>query len=243
MSNKIVTGGLSAAAALAASSGAYAAIVSIPAPANVVGASLLTVTGAGWDASGDGIADYNFSFRNVTTPSTGIWWQANMNPLGTGANQGVVSRGAAATYRYGTRLAASAVIGPTAPAGVNNTVGGLDSWSPTSVGQIILGSFFGAGQVPYGGWVNPTTGNALNGSAVRGWLGFRVNTPGGLRYGGIDMEVVARGSVAFGGINFFGAWIEDSGAPFVPANIPAPGSVAALALGALACGRRSRRVA
>lgn len=241
MSNKIVTGGLSAAAALAASSGAYAAIVSIPAPANIVGNSL-TVTGAGWDASGDGIPDYNFSFRNVTLPSTGIWWQANMNPLATGANGGVVSRGLGATYRYGTRLAASAVIGPTAPAGVNNTVAGPDAWSPASVGQIILGSFFGAGQVPYGGWSVNTPGNALGG-VVRGWIGFRINTPAGLRYGGIDTEVVARSSTGFGGINFFGAWIEDSGAPFVPANIPAPGSVAALALGALACGRRSRRVA
>jgi hypothetical protein len=223
--------GLAGALALAAGSGAYGGVVFVSTPANLPNAATPTAAGpVTWDVNGDAVNDFSFSFRNpqAASPANGVLWQANMNPTPAGGINAVIGYGGTSTFAYGTKLNSGDQVGPAAPTG--------SVWK--NVGQVILGSFYRFNGVvtPYGGFASGATPSS---SVVRGFVGFRFNVGGNTRYGWLDVEIRgSSGAANTGGIFFFGAAYEDSGQQI---TIPAPGSMAALALGAVACARRSRR--
>lgn len=233
--SRVVSSGLSAAAALAAGSGAYAGIVVVAPPANVPNAaSPTTAPVVNWDINGDAVNDFIFQFRNPqATPGNGVQWQANMNPA-VAAGTLAVAGFAGPFLKYGSSLSSGTVIGPVI-GGVGNT------WQNTA--QVCLGSFYRSGGVvsPYGGFA---TGTSASASVVRGFVGFRFSIAGNTRYGWLDVEVRGAGTAAnTGGIFFFGAAYEDTGANINAGQIPTPGALSALALGAAGLIRRKRRTA
>jgi hypothetical protein len=244
MSKSIVNGGVSAAAALAAASGAYAGIVVVPVPANLPNAaspnSNPSIGGQNWDVDSNGIPDFTFQVRNPQS-ATQVVWQANMSPVtaaGTNALAGYIG---GYGISYAVRLSAGASIGAVAPSGfaslgASSNPAQAGSWRNPA--QVVLGSFYGA--LPYGGFAVAGAANAN----VRGFVGFRFDQGGQTRYGWLDVEVRRSGTAAgSGGIFFYGAAYEDSGAPIAAGAVPAPGTLAGLAVGAAACLRRKRRVA
>jgi hypothetical protein len=187
-----------------------------------------------WDVNGDAVNDFTFQFRNPQTasPNPGVIWQANMNPAVSGGTQAIAGF-TGPFINYGSRLTAGQVIGPVLPAG--------SIWENSA--QVCLGSFYRSGGVTsaYGGFATGATPSA---SIVRGFVGFRFTIGGNTRYGWLDVEVRGATSAAnTGGIFFFGAAYEDSGQSIAAGAVPAPGSLAALAVGAAACLGRKRRSA
>ncbi len=223
--------GLAGAMALAAGTSAYAAIVPVGVPANLPAAPAPAsnpATGTlGWDVDGNGTLDFGFQFRNPqANPGPGVQWQGNFNPLIAG-NAVVGYTGA--FIAYANNLA------------TNTSISGASTFRPTSgTGQVTLGSVYRSNSINtgYGGFFpgNPNTAGGQAG-ASRGFAGFRFATPGGVRYGWIELQVDATG------ISFFRAAYEDSGAAIPAGTIPAPTSIGALALGAAALLRRNRKVA
>jgi hypothetical protein len=223
--------GMAGALAMAAGSAAYGVIVPVTPPANLPNVAATGTAGPlNWDVNGDAIADFAFSFRNPQAAGTGVQWQANMNPTPSGAINAVAGY-LGPFINYGSNLNLNDPVGPALPGGV--------SWRNTA--QVTLGSFYRSGStvMPYGGFA---TGAVPASSVVRGYVGFRFSIGGLTRYGWLDVEVRGASAAAgSGGIYFFGAAYEDSGAAIGAGQIPAPGSIGALALGAVACLRRSRR--
>ncbi|MEX2218893.1 MAG: hypothetical protein WD749_09045 [Phycisphaerales bacterium] len=230
--------GLAGALALAAGSTAYGAIIVVSPPADVPNAaSPASNPAAGfinWDVDGDAVSDFRLQFRNPQSTGTfGVVWQANFSPFTAGGTNAVVGY-MGPFVNYGAKLNAGDLIGPTAP-------GAGNSWRNPA--QVVLGSFYRSGGVPspYGGF---STGTVPSASIVRGFVGFRFTIGGNTRYGWLDVEVRGADTTAgSGGMYFFGAAYEDTGDPIPAGAVPAPGSLAALALGAAACARRSRRSA
>jgi hypothetical protein len=231
--NLTVQTGVAGALALAAGSAAYGAIVVVAPPPNLPNVATPNTAGPlNWDVNGDAVNDFNFTFRNPQAAGNGVQWQANMNTVVPGGNQAVAGY-QGPFVRYGSRLTSGQVIGPALPAGV--------TWQNTA--QVVLGSFYRSGStiLPYGGFA---TGAIPSASVVRGFVGFRFDIGGNVRYGWLDVEVRGSGSAAnSGGIFFFGAAYDDTGAPIAAGAVPGPGTLGALALGAAACLRRSRRTA
>jgi hypothetical protein len=224
--------GLVGALALAAGSSAYGAIVVVSPPANLPNVASPTTAGpVQWDINGDAVNDFNFTFRNPQATGNGVQWQANMN-TSPGGGINAVAGYQGPFVNYGSRLNANDVIGATLPAG--------SSWRNQA--QVVLGSFYRSGTLnPYGGFA---TGTSPTSSVVRGYVGFRFSIAGQTRYGWLDVEVRGSGAAAnTGGIFFFGAAYEDSGASIPAGAVPTPGALAALAIGAAATMRRSRRTA
>lgn len=226
-----IQSGMAGALAMAAGSAAYGAIVVVTPPANLPNVAATGTAGpVSWDVNGDAVNDFAFSFRNPQAAATGVLWQANMNPTPSGSINAVAGY-LGPFINYGSNLTLGDSIGPGLPGGV--------SWRNQA--QITLGSFYRSGGIPspYGGFA---TGAVPASSVVRGYVGFRFSIGGLTRYGWLDVEVRGSSSPAgTGGIFFFGAAYEDSGAAIGAGEVPAPGSIGALALGAVACLRRSRR--
>lgn len=239
MKNTVKTGGLSAATVLAAGTGAYGAIVAITPPANVLNAaapaSNPAAGGIAWDVTGDAVSDFSLQFRNPQSTGTyGVVWQANLSPFTSGGTAAILGF-QGAFIPYGANLVANTVIGATTPAGL--------SWRNQA--QVTLGSIYRSGGVPtpYGGF---SAGSSVPAgiSAARGYVGLRFTVGGQTRFGWMDIEVRPSTSAAgSGGIFFFGGAYEDSGASIGAGQIPAPGAVSAMALGAAGLLRRSRRQA
>lgn len=219
--------GLAGAVALAAGTSAYAGIVQVAVPADIL-PPLVPGTSApsNWDVDGNGTVDFNFTFRNPGS-ATQVRWQANMNRNTTNnTSGGTVAYLGGFGLSYGFNLAANTNIGPSSTF-QNGGTGG----------QVILGSVYAG--LNYGGFGtggNPRPGPAQPG-ASRGFAGFSFNTPGGLRYGWIELETTETL-----GIRFLRAAYEDSGAA-IPAGVPTPGTLGALAIGAAAMLRRNRKSA
>jgi hypothetical protein len=234
---RVSSAGFAGALALAAGSAAYGSIIVVAPPSNMPNAASPAANPAtgvtSWDVNGDAVVDFGFQFRNpqAASPANGVLWQANMDPATAGAINAVAGFGGGATFAYGTKLNSGDLIGPTfSPPTV---------WK--NVGQVILGSFYRFSGVisPYGGFA---AGSTPSSSVVRGFVGFRFSIAGATRYGWLDVEVRGSSTGAnTGGMFFFGAAYEDSGQPIQAGAVPAPGSLGALALGAVACARRSRR--
>ncbi len=207
----IVSGGLVGAAALAATSGAYAVVVpaaSLPAVTPTT-ATLLNQTP--WDIDGDGFTDLIVIAADNSGPFTGTTWSSQLAMVGNTA----VGYTGAFGFEYVTNLAAGVDVGSQAfSAGYG------------AYGQMILGSIYGAS--PYGQFV---------GSPGVGYVGIQFSN-----VSGVHNAWALVSSTDFGDVAILGAFYNDEvGGAIATGQIPAPGTLGALAFGALAFSRRSRR--
>jgi hypothetical protein len=220
--------GLAGAMALAAGSGAYASIVVVTPPANIPNLVAPTATpNIPWDVNGDAVNDFTFGFRNPqASPGNGVQWQANSGPV-TAAGVNAIIGYTGPFLNYATKLAAGA------------SISGAATFKNTA--QVCLGSFYRSSGVvtAYGQFA---TGTVPANSIVRGFIGFKFDIGGSTRFGWLDVEVRGSSSAAnSGGIFFFGAAYENSGQAIQAGVVPAPGALAALAIGAAAVGLRRKR--
>ncbi|MBC7782863.1 MAG: hypothetical protein H7144_03405, partial [Burkholderiales bacterium] len=146
VTSKAVLSGLAGAAALASGMSAYAAPQAFNTlPANIGPPVPAGTTGGpvNWDANGDGATDFVFNYRHPnSTGTTGVVWQANMNPV---SSTGAAVVGYLGTFiSYASNLAMNAPIGPALNAGA----------SFRTAAQVTLGSVYRSGGVPtpYGGF-------------------------------------------------------------------------------------------
>ncbi len=233
----VVRTGLAGAAALAAGSGAYGAIVTFTLPTDLPNVASPTTAGpVSFDVNGDAVNDFSYSFRNTQTANpTGVIWQANFSPAVAGGVNAILGF-QGAFIPYATNLGAGTVLSASTPVGA--------SWRNQA--QVTLGSVYRSAGVPsgYGGFAagGTNTGGGGRLSQSRGFMGFQFSIAGQTRYGWLDVEVrPATAAANSGGIFFFGGAYEDSGASIQTGQIPAPGAVGAMALGAVGLLRRSRR--
>ncbi len=206
----IVSGGLAGAAALAATSGAYAAIVpaALP-PVTPTTATLLNQTP--WDIDGDGFTDLIVIAADNSGPFTGTTWSSQLAMVGNTA----VGYTGAFGFEYVTNLAAGVDVGSQAfSAGYG------------SAGQMILGSIYGAS--PYGQFV---------GSPGIGYVGIQFQNASGIHNAWALVSSTDFGDVAI----LAAAYNDVAGGAIATGQVPAPGTLGALAFGALAFSRRSRR--
>lgn len=213
-SNKIVSGGFAGAVALAAASGAYAAVVpaaSLP-PIQLTPAPG-TIDGPLWDVDGDGFGDMFLLVSNGAGPFTGTTWSSQLAMVGNNAVAYVGTFGF--TYAYNLPAGVDVASAPMQP--------GVGAY-----GQMILGSDYGGSL--YGQFL---------GAAETGYIGFRFfsSTTGQDHFGwalvrstlGVSLEVLDA------------YWNDTPLATIETGEVPAPGTLAALAFGAVAFSRRSRK--
>lgn len=212
----IVSGGLAGAAALAATSGAYAAIVpaALP-PVTPTTATLLNQTP--WDIDGDGLTDLTIIAADLSGPFTGTTWSSQLAMVGNTA----VSYVGAYGFTYVTNLAAGVSVDTNLP-------GFLPGYG--AYGQMILGSLYGAGLSPYGQFV---------GSPAVGYVGIRFANGTGVHNAWALVSSTNFGDVAI----LAAAYNDVPEGKILTGQVPAPGTLGALAFGALAFSRRSRRTA
>ncbi len=215
--------GVAGAAALASGSQAYGQIISRPPPTNLPNAATPATAGpVNYDFDGNGTVDFVYSFRNPQAAGTGVQWQANFSPftaLGINAIDGYLGP----FINYANALSSGDPIGP------------LNNWRNQA--QVTMGSRYRSGAIisPYGGFANVAN------TPVRGFLGVRFSIGGLTRFGWIDAEVrPATGAAGSGGIFFFGAAYEASGADIEAGAVPEPGTLAMLAIGAVGLLRRRK---
>jgi hypothetical protein len=238
-SGRTVAGGIAGAAAIAAGTSAYAAVLAIPLPADVTmpaaGTTNPTTGGFNWDANGDSIADFAFAYRFPNTATgSGVVWQANMNPV-NGTTVGNAVLGFAGPFiSYAVNAPLNTVVGPTTPS----------TTTFRTTAQVTLGSVYRSGGVPsaYGGF-SPGAAGLPAGfpAAATGYVGFRVGQGATAQYGWLQVAVTA-GGAGVNGITFLGGAIETTpNTPIAAGVIPEPGSLAALACGAVALLRRKSK--
>ncbi len=206
-----MTTGLAGAVALAAGSTAYAAIVSVATPGDLVADGNTSFFGAGndvsWDVDGDGTDDLGFNFRGTPISPGAYEWQGNVHTLNGSSVSGYA--GIFVTY-YGGMV------------GAGNSVAGSGLIGDGMGGQVAMGSDYAS--TAYGGWGGV-------GTTQTGYLGFQLSSG---NYGWIEIALDA------GGMTFLGAAYENSGADIAAGAVPAPASLGMLAMGAGALLRRKR---
>ena len=232
---KKVTTGLAGAVAIAGGSQAYGAIVNVTPPATLTntpgggtqipGATTGVIgTFTYWDVNSDGTNDFLFTDRypNTAAGSYGVVWQENMNPATSAlaTTNGVISY-AGAFVRYGTALSQ----------GFSIATGG--AFSTTTA--VTLGSrySYGANGVSYYG------GFATGGKVGQNYFaGFRFASGGNTYYGYVQLAVSA------GQITFVNAAYNNTPNTAILAGaraVPEPGTMAALAVGAMVTGVAIKR--
>jgi hypothetical protein len=219
-SGKSLLGGLAGAAMLAGGSQAYGDIVVVTPPDDLPNLGEGTVNpGPGdfdpapFDMNGDGTDDFGFNFRNIDSAT--FEWQANW--FGIEAASGVVGY-TGLFYDYADNLSAGTEIGPA------STFFG-EGGAPGTETQVFLGSeYFYA---PYGGF------GSID-STVRGFIGVKFEAAGETHYGWLDIEAGEELGLIFYGA----AYNSTPGEPIGAGEVPEPGSLALLALGAAALLRR-----
>ena len=75
----------------------------------------------------------------------------------------------------------------------------------------------------------------------QGFIGFSFMTPGGLRFGYVELQTNAWTGAGTIGVQFFSLAYEDSGAPIAAGAVPEPSTLAALAFGAVGLGAAALR--
>ena len=213
--NKATTG-LAGAVAIASGSQAYGTVVTVAVPTNLT-TTAGTVTGptAAWDVNGDGTTDFTFSIRYPN--GTGVAWQDNMTGA---AGNAVLGYGTASTYRYGSAFSAGTIISATAPTGT----------AFSTALQTIMGSVYDG--TPYGGFAftgAPGTGSVAAGNLS--YAGFKFTVGANTYFGWLQMSANA------GAMNFVSAAYNNTpGASINAGQVPEPGTLAGLAMGAVALG-------
>lgn len=228
--------GLAGAAAMAGATQGYGAVVNVTLPANITGAAPTTAgtqTNRSIDLNGDGTRD--LYIRYVSQAYTGGNLLRSLIYVGTaasaGASVGSYIAGSTRNLGYAFSLKAGYVVG--AASGFYQATGYLNS---------VVTNYKGT---------NYGFTNYLGQAGVPENLGFRFTTSTGqVDYGYIRLETDPYVSAANpGGIKFLGLAYENTGASItIPnaTNVPEPGSLAALALGAAGCvgiGLKRRRAA
>ena len=171
MKNEMTTG-LAGAVALAAGSAAYAGIVSVATPADLVANGSTGFFGAGndvsWDVDGDSIADLGFNYRGTPISPGAYEWQGNVHTLNGSSVSGYA--GFFVTY-YGSMVASGASV-----AGSGLVGDGIG-------GQVAMGSDYAS--TAYGGWGGV-------GTTQTGFLGFQLSSG---NYGWIEVALDASRSI------------------------------------------------
>ncbi|MDQ2658873.1 MAG: PEP-CTERM sorting domain-containing protein [Verrucomicrobiota bacterium] len=199
--------GLAGAAALAGASQAYGTIVSVTPPANIPGndpaTGSATPTRVFLDLDGNGTNDLQLAYRSFTTNGYAIQQSFVFSLSGQTASS------AQGTQFYAYRITAGATIPGTFTFGQSATY-------LTQVATNVNGT-------EYGLW---NLGD-------RGFIGFSFRDAANvLDYGYIEIETDPYVSPANpGGLRFFSAAYETSGAPIVAGAVPEPSTLASLALG------------
>jgi hypothetical protein len=213
--------GLLGALSIASGTTAYGAVMSVAPPPDLT-ATIPNTTTVNWDVNSDGINDFTFTERYPNAATTGVIWQANMNPAsGASATNGVVSY-PGAFVQYAFALQAGTVIG-------------TSSTFSVSILQIVLGSKYNYSGTPYyyGGFAadGRTAVTTANGAVTPGtfaFAGFRFSATDGIHYGWIKLAVSA------GLIDFVSAAYETTPLTNITAGaVPEPGTMALLAIGAV----------
>ena len=211
--------GITGALAIASGTSAYATVVLVNPPADLMTNPGGPNTTANWDVNGDGITDFGFLDRypNTAPGGYGVIWQMNM--LTTSAS-GVISYDGP-FVRYAYALGFGTLIGPGDPR------------FSTQASAIVLGSKYSygiAGANYYGGFA----ASGPNGSVPPGtfaFVGFRFNAVDGTHYGWLRLRVNA------GIIDFADAGYETTpDQPIIPIlepPMPEPGMLALMAIGAV----------
>lgn len=219
---RLISGGLAGAAALAAGSGAYAVVVpaSTPLPATLnQGAVGVTTT---FNLDFGGVTKFIFSVHNFSGHYIGSEWVASINAIG---NSAVAYNGPYQPYAY--NLGGGVDVGSqtfNAGAGVN--------------GRVVLASKYFNATYNFGG----TYGQFLE-PTNQGYIGLRFNNGGNQHYGWVEVRAnYNAGNLV--SLDILGAyWNTTPLGAIETGEVPAPGTLAALAFGAAAFGRRSRRLA
>jgi hypothetical protein len=204
---KTASKGLAGALAIASGSSAYGAIVSANLPTNIFPASFPTgsTTTVSWDVNGDGINDFNFSFRQPES-TTGVDWQANIYAFANSAVLGYVGP----YFPYAGRFTNGQAI---AAGGGNTFQPGVAAGTQIIIASIYAGTTYGQFQPP-----NST-----------GFIGFQFTVGANTFNGYIQLKT----SRSFG-IDFISAFYNDTpGGAITAGQVPEPGTLALLAFGAV----------
>ena len=204
---KTASKGLAGALAIASGSSAYGAIVSANLPTDIFPASFPTgsTTTVSWDVNGDGINDFNFSFRQPES-TTGIDWQANIYAFANSAVLGYVGP----YFPYAGRFTAGQ---PIAAGGGNTFQPGVAAGTQIIIASIYAGTTYGQFQPP-----NST-----------GFIGFQFTVGANTFNGYIQLKT----SRSFG-IDFISAFYNNTpGGAITAGQVPEPGTLALLAFGAV----------
>lgn len=212
MSDAIRLSGLAGAVTLAAGSMAYADIIVVSTPTDLIADGSTAFDGniVNWDVDGDGTEDLQFGHRGtpINPAPPGYAWQANVFTLAGSTVSGYA--GLFVSF-YGSQLSL----------GDSVASSGLVAGAPGT--QVALGSDYAG--LAYGGW------GATGSSSSTGFLGFRLANG---NYGWVELTAGPTG------IQFLGAAYDNSGADIAAGAVPTPGSLGALAIGAAAMLRRKR---
>ena len=201
------TTGLAGAVAIAGGSQAYGAIVAIPAPATLAATATATPNVESVDVNGDGDADLVFA-DGIATESSGTLLAYSGVTAYSGGVVGYVLDGA---YYYATKLAKGATIGSTS--------------------TLVQGSYLNTLEVRY-------KGKNYGQFTTKGYIGFSFTETDGTHYGYLGVTSTETGSTAANikaTLTFTGgAYDTVPGESItIPGAVPEPGSLAALAFGAL----------
>jgi hypothetical protein len=208
---KTVSTGLAGAAALAASTEAYGAVVSATLPANFIPSSGVTspANQTPWDVDGNGTVDFSLFFSQASTGGNFVSGIYGYGGVGTAAAVAYLGPYVA----YVNRLVVGNTIGPASV--FNQNTGYVAAFASRFNGTY------------YGQFVSPNT---------RGFIGFEFTNASGLHYGYLELmtsQFASAGSP--GGQTFFQAFYETTPNTAITI-VPEPRSLAALAFGAAILG-------
>ena len=220
MKKQTVFKGLAGAAAMAGASQAYGTVIVDTTPANLVGRAPATTdagTRVNIDVNGDGTRDLSILYRNL---------------IGTNGGYLLLSYLYAGSGTAGSGMFAGATLGTNASYAYNLPAG----YSVGSASHMVQSAgYFGHIVTNYQGtdYGYGTTGGIE-------YIGFEfkpTSTSTTFDYGYIELQTSLYTNAANpGGITFLKLAYDNSGAAITTGAVPEPSSLAALALGAAACG-------
>jgi len=229
-----IAGGLAGAAALAAGSGAYATVVApVSLPTDIALPAPGGSNGSSWDIDGDGNNDFLFAVNSFSGPFTYTTWSATVYGYaassyaafpGIGQNMVAGYAGGFGFDNYAYNLAAGTDVGP--PLRFHPGEG--------TYGATIIGSVYNYSGL-YGEFTTSTS------SVVTGYLGLMFANATGMHNAWIEIRVTTNGGVEFLSAGWNDAPKSEQSGAINTGEVPAPGTLAAMALGAVAFSRRGRR--